>query len=474
MKGVKLSRWGLLSGILVMGLVLAGTRVPTEAKSLKEIAKRFEGTTVNVLWYTFPSMLWIHDLFPEFEKEYGIRVNIDVVPQAQCHEKALLEMAKRTGRYDVYTTDCMFLVEYAEPGYLEPIKKYVTDPNFTDPEVLAMWDYLPRAFSGNGVWRDIMYSLPIDCGHHLVACRKDLFEKYGLTYPTTGPEFEEVAVKLTRPEEKLYGYATAGRRDWELGIAWLDWFYNFGAKIYGPKWKVEIDSPESLKALNFYLNLKRFSPPGSGTFAWDEIITYFTQGRLGMSHAYSAFNVTYEDPETSKVAGKIKYIPTMTEPGVTEVVSRALFGGVGLSISVDSKNKEAAYVFIQWAAGKPVAKRAALLNGGICRYSTHLDPEVQKKWPWTYVNYKYMLHAANPDHRPRIPEFSEMIHSISKSGNDAFYERITPEKALADMQKEITEIMRKAGYYTRGTKAYKTPQYWLDLAYYDRAPLLWK
>ncbi|GAJ03630.1 unnamed protein product, partial [marine sediment metagenome] len=81
MKGVKLSRWGLLSGILVMGLVLAGTRVPTEAKSLKEIAKRFEGTTVNVLWYTFPSMLWIHDLFPEFEKEYGIRVNIDVVPQ---------------------------------------------------------------------------------------------------------------------------------------------------------------------------------------------------------------------------------------------------------------------------------------------------------------------------------------------------------------------------------------------------------
>lgn len=445
-----------------------------DAKSLKEIAKRYRGTTINVLWYTFPSMMWIHELLPKFQKEYDIKVNLDLVPQAQCHEKALLEMAKRTGRYDVYTTDCMYLVEYAEPRWLEPIKKYVSDPNLTDPEILAVWDYLPRAFSGNGVWKDVMYSLPIDAGHHMIACRKDLFEKYGLTYPTTVGEFEECATKLTRPQEGLYGYATAARPDWEFAVAWLDWYYNRGAKIYGSNWKVEIDTPEALQALKFYLGLEKYSPPGSGTFAWDEITTYFTQGRTGMTHSYSAFNVTYEDPETSLVVGNIKYIPTVKVPGVRNVLSRALFGGVGLSISVDSKNKEAAYIFIQWAAGKSVAKEAALLNGAIPRYSTHLDPEVQKTWPWTYANYKYMLHEANPDHRPRIPEFSEMIHIVSLWGNKAYFKEVTPEEAIANMQEEVTELMRKAGYHTPGTKASNTPQYWLDLAYYDRAPLLWK
>ena len=95
-----------------------------------EYMKKFKGTKLRVLAVEMPMLKIYWKMIPEFEKKYGIKVELDENPFDQYREKTLVDMSKHTGRYDAINIDCMWLAELAAAKYLEPLMKYITNPDY--------------------------------------------------------------------------------------------------------------------------------------------------------------------------------------------------------------------------------------------------------------------------------------------------------------------------------------------------------
>ena len=77
----------------------------------------------------------------------------------------------------------------------------------------------------------------------------------------------------------------------------------------------------------------------------------------------------FEDPESSKVIGKVGIAPN---PG------GGLNGGWGWAIPNSSPNKEAAWKFLKWVESYEIAKKRALLGGAPTQTKIFTDPEIRR------------------------------------------------------------------------------------------------
>ena len=474
------SGWRKVVVILVITGLMLGLALGA-AYGQKPATERFRGTTIRVMAINMPQIKPFWTFIPEFEEKYGMKIIVDEFPFDQLQERSLMESAQHTGSYDIISIDCMWIASYTLPGYVEPIMKYIKDPSLTDPE-FDLGDFVPRQISGTGVMNDVLYNMVqsgSSCGQSI---RKDLFEANGLALPKTKADWNykymtEAIEKLTRPEEGYYGFATHARRGMEWGFTW--WFdvYAFQTperfskdELFGPNWEITLDHPDTVRSLEWFVGNKPFTPPGSENFGYDEVSTSYLTGRIAVAWNYGDWIAgQFENPEVSAVVGKSLHINDVTGPyGMDD----PHFGSWGLSISADSKNKEAAWVFMQWLLNKPNARRAALMGAGPPRHSIYRDPVIQELQPWIKWIYEHQLHWANPDTRPMIPEWTEISEAMGLWGNRCWIGEITPEVAIKGMAKDIERIMDEGGYYDPAVK--KPKQQWRNMVYYDNNPLGWK
>jgi multiple sugar transport system substrate-binding protein len=172
----------------LLGSSAAALALPTIARA--QARKRaYEGRTVNLLAVQFGHHQHLWNLIPEFEKETGFKVNLEYAPFDQTREKTLLDMSKKTGRFDLFTVDIMWLAEYAAAGYLEPLAKYVKNKDLT-AEDWEIDDFVPRVFSGTGIYNDTLYNIAFDSGTVGHEFRRDWMEKAKLpVYKRFDPKF---------------------------------------------------------------------------------------------------------------------------------------------------------------------------------------------------------------------------------------------------------------------------------------------
>jgi multiple sugar transport system substrate-binding protein len=440
--------------------------------------RQFEGTTLNMLAVQFAhhDALWAQ--IAEFEELTGISVNIEFAPFENTRERTLLDMSSRTGRYDVFTVDIMWLAEYAAAGYLEPVSQYLGNPDLT-AEDYDVNDFVARVYSGTGVYGDTMYNVPYDCGTVGNMFRADLMEAAGITVPSrfdgsfTADAMREICGTLMENNQGLAGYVTGPQR-WFWGWMFTPYLYawqdpaNAGNEFVNADWEVTINSENNLAALEYYLGLRDFTPADDLNYGYGEQLAVYQQGNAGGSITYSGFiGAHYEDPALP-VAGKNVALHTPVGPsGRTD----PFFGSWGLSISVDSRQKEAAWFFIQWITHKDRLTRAAIGGGTAVRHSTYQNQEFQSVAPWHAEMYDYMTNTANPDERIRVPEWAEISEVMGLYGNRAWGGEISAEEALEGMARDMQAAFRRGGYYRDG--ANNPPQLWRDLSYYDRSPADW-
>jgi multiple sugar transport system substrate-binding protein len=118
-----------------------------------------------------------------------------------------------------------------------------------------------------------------------------------------------------------------------------------------------------------------------------------------------------------------------------------------MGIPGNAKNKEAAFLFIQWMTTKRADRRMVELGGDPIRISTLKDPQFSKKFP-EYPVIAEQLKCADPDWRPLIPEWNEL--NIKVLGL-ALTEVITTEKPIKPIMDKAAAkaraVMEREGYY---------------------------
>lgn len=454
------------AAVSILVILLLGSHVMGEVKT----TKKYAGTTVHLLYTALKyDQIGIEMSKPEFEQKYGIKLVIEYCPYPEMRGKSLMELSKRTGRYDLVGQDCMWMAEFVAPGYLEPLMQYFKDPELCDPVAYDIDDFVPRILAGHGVWKDVLYSIPFSPGAIIYELRRDVFLEAGLEYPQTWDDLEIVLPKVHKPEEKFYGYVGQAARGVPINQMFLSFWDGCGGHIFDPGWKPAIDTPEMVKAGEFMLSLKSYMPPGVEAFGWDEMMATFNQGYGAVTPMFSPFCMASENPETSTIVGKVDYRPVAVGPIGKP---NGFFGAWGIGIPSDSKNKEAAFLWLQYVSSKEFQRRWVLAGGVPTRTSAFVDPEIRKKWGWMDVAHYFMMYQALPDFRPSLPEWAEIDDIMGTEIFRAWMGEITVAQAMKNSQQKTEALMERVGYYEPGAEV--PPQQWLIPHYYDRKPSSWE
>lgn len=228
-------------------------------------------------------------------------------------------------------------------------------------------------------------------------------------------------------------------------------FRNEGGKFFDANMKATINSPAGVKVLTEWRNENRFMPPGVEKFGFVENLAVFLEGKSAMTISwppYGRFAAGYLSEEKalswvpkSKIAGKVGY--TLPPGGHPELAA-----GFALSVAAGSKQKEAAYLFIQWLNSEEVSNQRVQLPYALrdpFRDSHFTNPGYLKLWP-DAKDYLAALQAAS---KTGLLDLSliqtDKYEEALRQGISRLWAGEDPKKILDDIAKQWDEITAKVG-----------------------------
>jgi len=218
------------------------------------------------------------------------------------------------------------------------------------------------------------------------------------------------------------------------------------------------NSGAGVKALEFFMSLKPFMPPGVAAYEWDEITRDFIMGRAAMAMQWNAFTADVENPAKSKVVGKTAYClipgvpdaPAKNVPGVTPGEGCSSLGGWGWTVNKDSKKKDLAWEFIAFASGLTMSREVLVefiekIFAPMAIERTFDLPETTGYKVGAFKTMKEMF-LKHLRRRPAIAEETEYEIIVGTEVPLAFIGEKTAKRALDDAAKGMYDLMVRGGY----------------------------
>lgn len=239
--------------VLVVSLGGAGA-----AKAGQFNWRQFEGESIYGLVFQAPYVdAWMRPLIPQFEKETGIKVRLEVLVDTQVRKKQDIILSGKDPSMDFYMLQMDNRgIKLTAAGHLENVEPYLNDPALTPPGYSYPDDWAGGCLNTERVLvGQPLNNIVFSAQAQLLHIRKDLFEKHQVKIPETLDELEAAAKKLTIDENgdgqpEIYGFlsrawgglATASFATylWNHGGSWIK-------KVDGKR-VANINSKESVDA----------------------------------------------------------------------------------------------------------------------------------------------------------------------------------------------------------------------------------
>ena len=412
----------------------------------------YKGTKLALTFPPHPHFNAVMKILPEFTKETGIIIEIDQLFVSPTFRKAQMrDLIRKEGYYDLIAYVVFSKADYVPDDKIENLSKYFMNPKLADPNYNA--DDLIDAYVHNiGIAggkkgylsgkTGSLFGIPFGAETSALAYRKDIFEKHGLKVPKTYDELLDVACKIPKLEPGMGGLSSRAASGNQAAHAFFLHFNPLGGRIFDDHWNTILNSQAGIKAAEALKTIIDCGPKGVTEFGFGDALKAFLQGKAAMYLDTTVIAPLMNNPKKSKVVGKVAWAPH--PKGVRR---SSLTGGFGLAIPKNAKNKEAAFLLMQWLTSKKVDKMIALAGGQPSRYSTHFDSDVNKKHPYMKVFGKALKYA-DPDWRPIIPEWGKINADIATTMNKIITENLDPQKGLDAVADRTRKLMKEMGYYT--------------------------
>jgi multiple sugar transport system substrate-binding protein len=380
------------SGLAALGLstlVTVGLSGPALAQSAAEraveAAKEYAGTEITIVWEAgLQSLDPLNFSGPKWKELTGIDVSVIEVPTAEMFTKILQEHRAGTGAYDALNVIPAWMPDLVRAGALEDLDPYVDKYGYRDELKEIAPVYRDNQMTVDGT----IYGFPDDGDVFLFYYRKDIFDENGLKVPTTWEEFAETGQKLTdKYAPDMYG-AAFFRDPPYAQYMFQERFRVEGGKFFDPDtMKATVNSDIGVKVFTDMRAENAFMPPGVETWGFVENLAAFLAGDTAMTISwppYGRWAAGYGTDEEalswvpkSQIAGKVGYaLPPGGHP--------ELAAGFSLAVSSSSRNKEAAYLFIQWLNSKDISLERVQLPYALrdpFRASHFASEEYKSRWP---------------------------------------------------------------------------------------------
>ena len=289
-----------------------------------------------------------------------------------------------------------------------------------------------------------LYALPYVGNSQLFFYRKDLFEKHSLKPPATWNDVLAAAKTIHEKETtgangaKIHGYVMRAAQGNAAVADFMPIFWAFGGEMFDASGKPTVNSPEGIAALEFMLELGKYSPPGYVSFNAAEVGAHLLQGTAAMSINWPAWLSSFSDPSKSKVIGKMEFttLPGAQKPGQAEI------GNWLIAIPRDSQNAEAAMDFLLWATSAEQMKRSAQRGNPPTRKSLfQRSRNCSQRIPRT----RRSCARSKPRGRDRARRYWNEIENafgifLSKANSG----ELSPADAMNQANAEIEKILQRA------------------------------
>lgn len=398
----------------------------------------------TVTWITHPVIYDVTgkgELLKRFTEQTGIRVEATTFPTDALAQRIPAEFIAGSDAFDVMTMANFWSERLTR--FVEPLDPYLAQKPVPGG-IGAFSEGFVEQFRVPQTEQGKLYAIPLRMSVDILFYRKDLLAQSGLAVPRTLDEYYAVAKALTKPASgdtpAIYGAVYQGVQSQQGLYDWYDWAAPLGVDLLTPDGKKPaFNTPQAVKATELR---RRFITeglvnPGVLSYSFDDAISAMAEGRAAMSIMFDAYWSSLENPEKSRVAGKIGYAAAPRDPAV----KNAYFGrGWGLFINGKSRRKDAAWTFINWLTA-PEQQLWMAVNGGnpISRPAVARDPEFVAKVPTAGA-----LADALPLARtmPVTPEFNRVQDILVKHISAAQGGSVPAPEALAAAALEVAAILR--------------------------------
>ncbi|WP_337102165.1 ABC transporter substrate-binding protein [Paenibacillus sp. YIM B09110] len=332
-----------MAGIMTVSMVSAcGSKSPSETNTNATPEEKAANLTMFLDSGKAKSSFFI-DIIKEYNALGGDQVEINVLPGdgVAAVQKMDILMASGDSTDIVLLDNPLIQKKYASVGYLAPLDELAANTDVNLDELYGQFLVKEKD--------DKSYFLRTDVGQWYVFYNKKIFDDAQVAYPAgkwTWSQYIETAKKLTNPDKEIYGslmldydnylYFTARQKD-------VTPYKNDGTSNY--------DDPAYKEALQFFSdlgNVHKIQPSWSEfktqKVAWDAFMT----GKYGMHLIGGWYMGLLTDKKTYPIDWKwgITQVP-VPDSGDGD---RTLAAGGAFGVNSNSKNKEAAFKFVNYLA----------------------------------------------------------------------------------------------------------------------------
>ena len=435
------------SGMLALLAIVSASSLALSACSSSG-SKASSGSgpvTITVAVTANPLMTTIEQLTPAGFEASHPNIKVKFVTYDENTERANVEkdVAAGGGQYDVVMIGPNDIASWAKNGWISDLSSYASsDPSYNVGDILKP---IHDALSSNGK----LYAVPFYGESSFMMYNKQMFAAAHVTMPAnpTWDQIATLAAKLNNPSQGVAGICLRGLTGWGDNLAALDTVVNtFGGQWFNTKWNAELTSPAFEQATNFYVNLvKKDGEKGAGNDSFNQCLNIMEQKKAAMWYDATVAASTL-DAKPSPVAGDLGFAPAPVE----KTKSSGWLWSWALALEGASKNKSAAWQFMDWATSKKYIAYDASKNGWASvppgtRTSTYQNPQYQaaaKDFAPLTLQELQSVNVAQPGVAPQpVPG----IQYVGIPQFEAFGQQVSAEiTAAIDGQESVATALQKS------------------------------
>jgi multiple sugar transport system substrate-binding protein len=384
-------------------------------------------TIVFLTWKPNQPEVW-NRLIQQFHQQNPqIRVQVQVGPHSSTEYHAVVtqRLRNKDTSVDVFFMDVIWPPEFASAGWALDLTS-----RFSREEQKA---FLPATITAN-TYHGNIYGVPCYLGTGLFYYRKDLLDKYKVDPPQSWTEMlsQGKAIVESEGDPTLRIYSAQFKQYEGLVCNMLEFIWSHGGGVIDPQsHRVLLNEPASIEAVTFVRDqiIGKASPVGAINYEEPESLEVFIQGRAVYHRNWPYAWAVVNDPEKSRVTGKIG---VGVLPAFEGHSPASTLGGWQFGVSRWSQLPDEAWAFVKFMTSLESQKLLAL-DAGLAptRIGVYEDPRVKEKMPHLQ-SFLPAFQQARP--RPMSP-----LYPIISSELQRFF-----SQAIAGSQTDIPGLAKAA------------------------------
>ncbi len=373
---------------------------------------------------------------PQFEayarKRWRLNVHVTEAsaPFTALYQKAATSLAAHSSQYDIIVSDSQWLGAFATPQWIVRLNRVIqTTPMLKKAEQswiapIIKWSYQTYPYQSNN-----LYGLPQEGDTLVLYVRKDLLDnpknqaafkaKYGWALPThfsqwahlRWSKFLQIVAFFNDPKKGFYGLATEYSKTYDFmsdHVMSMDWMW--GGQIWNHKTHQVygvLNSPQNNAALQYYVHLLKYEPPGANTWGISHDISAMTQGKVFAALTWSAVGPAMFTPQ---MKNKLMVVPPPGHMVNGHFNQIYCIGGQPWVINrfLNKQQMQVSLDFLKWWYLPRTQLEFAKLGGNPVLKQVVDAPGFTKIHPW-YRAYKYMMVDAHQRDFWHNPDYAQLL-----------------------------------------------------------------